>query len=157
MKAETGAMISQAKECQDGQKTSSNEERPGTDSFSTTLRRNQPCRHFGLRLLASRAETINFCCSSCSVCGTLLWQPFQTNKPRKSKVLSFVSFFTSCTIQVAFHPILPCCWSVSKRSHVALLHTNQQTSSYGIAVCVKEQTHLPLFLALSTVPGTQGM
>ena len=43
------------------------------------LRKNQICQVLDLRFLASKTETINFCCLSQPVCGTLLWQPWEIN------------------------------------------------------------------------------
>ena len=50
------------------------------NSFSlTALGRNQSCWCLDFILLASRSETINFCCLRHPACGTLFWQPQETN------------------------------------------------------------------------------
>ena len=71
-------MLLWAKEWQNCQRTRKLEERPGTVSLRVCSR-NEPWWHLDFRLLSSRVETINFCCSSHVVCGILLWQPKQTN------------------------------------------------------------------------------
>lgn len=48
-----------------------------------TLRRNRPCWHLDLGLVASRMMRKHFCCLSHPVSGTLLWQPKLTNKAGK--------------------------------------------------------------------------
>ena len=54
-------------------------DRSWSDPFLTALRRNQLCWQLDFRSLASRTETIHFCCWSHPVRGDLLEQPWETN------------------------------------------------------------------------------
>ena len=47
----------------------------GLDRFCSEPQKEPPYYHLELGLLASRTETINFCCTSHPVCGALIWQP----------------------------------------------------------------------------------
>lgn len=48
----------------------------------------ETCQHPDLELLASRTETIHFCCLGPLVCDILSWQPEQTNGVFKLAILS---------------------------------------------------------------------
>ena len=69
---EAGVMHLQAKGCQKARGE------VGTGS-SPASERAWPSRLLDFILLASRSETINFCCLRHPACGTLFWQPQETN------------------------------------------------------------------------------
>ena len=67
-------------ECGQGMAIISHGDRPGTDPFLMTRRRNQPYWLLDLKLLASKnCEKINVWCWSCPVCSVLLWLLKPTN------------------------------------------------------------------------------
>ena len=79
MKVEIKVMLLEVKECQ---KFSANHEKLGGRHeyfLPHSPRRSQPCHHLDLGLQAFRTETINFCCLSYPVCGTLLQKLEQTS------------------------------------------------------------------------------
>lgn len=56
-----------------------------TDPSLIALKREQLCQLLDLELLATRTEKINCCSLSHPVCGTLFWQPQQTNTNTQHK------------------------------------------------------------------------
>lgn len=98
---ETGGTELQAKEHEGLVATTGHQEEAGRDSHPQTSKGEQPCQHVDFQRLESGipGEYISVV-SSCSVCGTLSWQPQEinaTSQKTNKRNLSVATILTANT------------------------------------------------------------